>query len=208
MDPELIKKALGLLEAGDADGALALLKDLIASAAGAAPEAAAPEEAMAETPETPENPAAPGEEPAAAAALSVLTQLTGKASAGEAVTWLRERFARIDTLDADRAALDLSSRRELIANLVELGVEFPSTAWEGDPAKRMPVKRLSDEPLESLRSRIALLQKARPASPKAPRSAAPDVTTLTDSELAAAKKRGLSPEQFAARKANAVRRST
>ena len=195
-------------ESGDVEACKQILKDCIASACGgeagempAMPESA-PTDALSDNAETPAP--APEEDPTALTALSVaLKELTGSESPGEIVTWLKGIAQRIDSLDADRAALELSSRRELVGTLVKLGVEFPSTAWEGDPKNRKPVKRLADEPIEELRARVKLLSAARPRTGgEKPTSA--ETLTITDAHRVGAKKLGITPEEFAQRAAGAV----
>jgi len=213
MDPEKVKAALEAIEAGDAAKALELLKGMIAAAAGGGEESAsdppaAASEALAEGAEPP--PEKPEDEEAAAskAALAKLSKLTGKSSAGEAVAVVEGVLTRLAKIEAREAALELSARRELIADLVRLGKEYPSTAWEGDPEDRKPCKRLASEPIEDLRARVALYKQHEPAgSPAPPERAAPDATKLSKQELAACKARGIDPKDFAERKASAVRRS-
>lgn len=203
MDPAKIKAALDAIEKGDEAAALALLKELIAGAAGAGGEPAPEGEALAETPEP--DPAAEEEK----AALAALKLLTGKSSAGEAVEFLTTLHARVTVLDGERAALELSSRRELIADLVKLGVEVPATAWEGEPEKRTPSKRLAAEPIAELRARVQLLSKAKPRGrePVAPPPGDDGVIKLSKVEQEYCKKHDLTPEQFAAKKAGSVRKA-
>jgi hypothetical protein len=169
VDPEKIKAALEAIKNGDAEAALALLEEMIAAAAGGgdvpAEEAPPPDAALAEVAE----PAADEEQKAMAAAL---IKLTGCVSAGEAVAQITQLKARVDALDAERAVLDLSARRELVAELVKLGIEVPATAWQGKPEERKPVKRLADEPLSELRARVAILRATRPSHPQPPTSPA------------------------------------
>jgi hypothetical protein len=165
MDPKIIKDALDALEAGDAPKALEILKALIASAAGApAEEPPVPEggDALEDTPdEVPEDP-----EALRALARAVRT-VTGRHGAGEAEAELLRLRARVDALDAERAALDSSARRELVTELVRIGAEVPATAWQGDPARRIPARRFEAEPVAELRARVEVLRAARPA-PVAP----------------------------------------
>jgi len=203
MDPDMVKAALEALKNGDADAALMLLENLIAAAAGAGPADEAPAgEALAK--DAPKD--APEDAPEATAALALLRDLTGCHSVREAGETLRGTIARVSQLDADRAALDLSARRELIADLVKLGAEVPSTAWEGEPKDRTPCARLAGESLESLRTRVKLLRGNAPRGPQPPASGERAQIKLSARELSECAKRGISPEEFAARKAGAVRR--
>lgn len=208
MDPEKVKAALEALKNQDADAALALLEDLVASAASggesAADSDAAPDDAATSMAEAPDPPAEDDEEEKTAA--SLLKRLAGTESIGEAAHVLTGVIADVRALKRERAALDLSSRKELIARLVKLGVEIPSTAWDGDPDARKPVKRLLDEPLADLRSRVEKLERDRPAAHRPPAGDAPEVKVLSAAHAALAKKAGIDPAEFAARKAAAVRR--
>ena len=96
------------------------------------------------------------------AALSALRALTGKESAGEAVSVIALKFAQLDKITESQMALDASSRRELVGELVKLGAEVPATAWEGDAEKRLPVERLRNESVDSMRSRVTALRASRP----------------------------------------------
>jgi hypothetical protein len=196
MDPEKIKAALAALKAGDGDAALALLEEIIAGAPADAPPADAA--ALAGNAETPP--------PADAAALAALCQLTGAPNATEAVSRFRTMAEQVNTLAADRASFDLAERRTLIAELVRLGVEFPATAWEGDATAQKPVARLASEDLASLRQRVELHRAKAPNRGHVPpvNPGAP-AKPLTKTEQAACVKLGITPEEFQARKAGAVR---
>jgi len=163
MDPELIQPALDALIAGDAAAALDILKNLIASAAGADSEGA-PSEAPDATAEAPD---APPEDMALAAegvtALAALRRITGRTELREAIAELTAMRGTVAALAAERDAALLTERRDLVSELVRLGVEYPSTAWAGDASLRNPVARLSAEPIEGLRSRVAVYRANRPA---------------------------------------------
>lgn len=177
MDPAKIKAALDAIEAGDGDKAKELLKGLIADAAsgdeGEAPAAPAEEpppaegEELAEVADTP--PAEEDDEEKAMA--KALRKFAKCESAGEAIAKLEALEARVAAFDAEEAARDASSRRELVGELVKLGAETPATAWEGEPEKRVPVKRLADEAVDSLRARVKALSTTRkPTDLKPPAS--------------------------------------
>jgi hypothetical protein len=168
MDPKLITEALDALIAGDAPKALELLKALVATAAGA-PAADMPPEA---------DPTAPPADPAANAAASTLCRLSGRASVGEALKYVEIAIAALRKSEADASALELTSRQELVGDLVKLGAELPSTAWEGDATARNPVARLLGEPIASLRSRVELLRATKPGAPKSPK--APERTDVVE----------------------------
>jgi hypothetical protein len=211
MDPDKIKAALEALKNDDGAAAIALLEELIVSmASGEAPPADAPAEPLADAPDAPKQ----EDEQVAATALM---RLTGASSVGEALLACDQIKARLDKDESDRAAADRVARRDLVAELVRLGVEFPATAWAGDAEKRVPVKRLADEPLDELRARVELHRRTRPATtgarPPASGAAAPagdgskqittphGVITLSKGELANCAQYGANVEQYAANKA-------
>ena len=111
---------------------------------------------------------------------------------------LEEREAK---LARDRAALDAAERGKLVARLVELGAETPHTSGLASGAV---CKRLADEPLDELRSRVAALGGQRPRV-RAPQGEAPG--DLSAEELAKCKARGVDPEKYAALRAGISARS-
>ena len=217
MNPELVKKALDALAAGDAEGALGILKDLIASAAGGE-EAAEPAElvdpaaeAMADKPAEEEKP----EE--AVAAASRLMRLTGKASLVEAVSQVeifRASHLELETerqkLAEERKTLEAAERRKLCTELVTLGCRSPAEVWADDSASA-PKAYLAAMPLADLRAMhgdaVKSSAKAVKAGVRAPANGerefkTPDgVVTLSASELMACAKAGAKPEEYAANKA-------
>lgn len=78
-----------------------------------------------------------------------------KAEAAPADTGLSaaER-AELEKLRADQTTRESAERRSLVTELVSLGAETPATAWSKDA----PVARLTAEPLDDLRSRVAALR--------------------------------------------------
>lgn len=179
LSPEMVKKALEAIKNGDADAAMTLLEEAIASAASGGEEAPAeePGETMAEMPaEEPEEPEKDEEAAAVAASVSRLTRLTGKTSIGEAVeeveVWRRshiELAAEKTKIAKEREALEMGKRKENAAALVKLGAETPHTSGL---AKGKLVQRLLDEPLAEQTARVAALLAARggkmPMQPKPP----------------------------------------
>lgn len=216
MDPEKIKAALEAIEAGDAAKALEILKAIVVSAAGGTEEpagepAAEPAAALEEGAETPPE-EKPEEEKAALAAMNVLQGLTGTSSPGETVAALSTVLKDVAKIKADAAIVELDSRRALVGELVKLGVEIPATAWEGDPAKLNPCKRLADEPIDALRTRVAALKKGG-AGRMSPDLAPPvvveddEIAALSKDVLKAIKDKGMTPQEFIAAKKKAARRS-
>lgn len=160
MDPEQLKKALDAIEAGDSAAALEILKAMIASAAsGGAPPASETAAAGGEAPAP--DPEKDPLEAASIAASAELVRITGAANPGEMVTRVAAMFATVQSLEAGRAALELTERQGLIRELVLAGAETPATAWAGDDkSKCVPVKRLADEPIAELRERVKLVTAA------------------------------------------------
>lgn len=176
MTPEMIKKALEAIAAGDKDAALEILTGIVAEAAGGTAtegeggETPPPPETNADDPAAPEGEQEEEEEQAAVmAATSSLIRLTGKPTIGAAVeevkTWRASHLKleqETERLAKEREALESSERRDLVAQLVKLGFEVPATAWANPTAKTLvPCKRLLAEPLAELRDRVAKLSAAR-----------------------------------------------
>lgn len=230
MDPKLAKAALEALKNDDKEAALALLEQLITTEiTGEAgddgeppPDAGATAENADQPPPDPNAPPAPApdkkQEEMAALSRELVT-LSGR-DAGEALAYFRDLHASAAQRSADAAVLEAGERRGLVAELVQLGVETPALAWQRDAAgeipsgdARVPVKRLADEPIADLRSRVTVLRAVRgktaPAAGNGPRPPAPaaPVITLTKAEQDYCAREKITPEQFAARKASAVKRS-
>lgn len=205
MDPEKIKAALEALKNGDGEAALALLEELIAGApADGGGSEGTP---LADTADDPP----PEDQQLAAAASREISALQDRNKTQDAT--IETLRAQVAALQADRATAETDERRGLVAELVQLGAETPATAWEPEDPKdpkapRKPVKRLADEPIASLKDRVAQLKKANPRREelRAPSSEELDVTALSQKEIADAAKIGMTPEQLAARKAAVVRR--
>jgi hypothetical protein len=198
MNPEAIKTALDAIEAGDEAAALAILKEMIAaSASGDEPAPTAEGEALAETPEP-----APEEE---GAALAALTKRFAAQQKQIAVL-----LAKVQSTDAANAAVELTERRALVADLVKSGAEFPAHAWQkddkGEPTTT-PSKRLLDEPIAELRSRVAAHKAAGPRGALTPPESGVSEIKLSKDEQAYCKKHDLTPEQFAAKKASSARKA-
>ncbi len=204
MDAEQIKALIEAIKNKDGDAALAIAEAMLVSAAsGEAPPAPAggegdPLAASAE-------PTPPSEEEKALEA--TLTLLTGAEGPAEQNAFLTTLIAERKSHAERVATLELSSRFELVGELVKLGVEFPSTAFVGDPADRKLVARLSGEPIPELRARVAVLKAAKGA-PVAPPTRSTETVTLSKDEQAFCTKNGLTPEQFAAKKAGSVRKAS
>jgi hypothetical protein len=201
MDPDQVKAAIDALKNGDAQAALAILEALIVAAAGGGGNSMPPgaEDPLAADAEPP---------PAKLEALKALRLLTGRAGLGEAVEELKLWKSDREKEASNAAALELSSRQELIGELVKLGYEDPATAWEGDAKDRKPAKHLAVLSLSDLRTRVASFR-GRPrvagATPPASKSGG-EVKTYSAAHIDGAKKLGITPEEFETRKQKSVRR--
>ncbi len=197
MDPELVKKMLAVIESQDEKAALALVAEAVASMAGASPEPAPTSDPLSEGAEP--KPAPAGEEP------SPLAKALGYATDAEAADAIKKLQASVAKSNADAEAVELSARREMIAEFVKLGVEFPATAWAGKPEDRTPCERLAKEPIAAMRTRLELHKAKGPAPKVEPPVGKGEPTKLSKTELEFCSKNGLTPEQFQERKASAVR---
>lgn len=141
-----------------------------------------------------------------------LARLAGKSEISEAVTEIEtwkashlELEQKRAVLAQERTTLEGSERRKLVGELVKLGAETPATAWADDDAKT-PAKRLVDEPIAELRSRVTKLAAAkRSVKDPVPPTAVAGATDLTPEQLKICADTGCKPEVFAAlRKSNAA----
>jgi hypothetical protein len=224
-----VKSAIAALKAEDGDAALAILEAMVASAAGGgegdADESVEEELADDTEEEEMEELADDTEEEEGAEENSKLAKLlqkaTGQKSTGEAVAILGKMLKEHTSLQRQNDALHLSSKRDMVVQLIKLGVETPSTAWKGPAEKRIPADRLMGESLDSMRSRIAVLSKARGKQPRPPtrssggptdpdgddeETVAQKVAKLSRRKLEQIKKQGLTPEQFIGLRKTAARR--
>lgn len=198
MDPALIKKALDVIAAGDANAALELLNELVAAAAGAESGDKSPEGDPAKMP-----PALSEEQ---SAALSQLLSITGCEGLGEAIAKLSVWKSASDTNAAQLKTLELNSRKELAARLVKLGAETPATAWK-DPANKVLSDRLLSENIDDLRGRVTALSAARGGDSLSNVKPPARAVEANAADIAAAKKLGITVTEFADRKAKAIKRA-
>lgn len=181
---EQLKAILAALQAGDAEKVDALLQAAIAEADAApdnAPDDSKPDETAAVE---------------SAVTTSLLSE-TGATDVTEALSIVKQWGAAQAAVNAQRATIELTSRRALIAELVKLGVETPATAWQGEIEKRVPVVRLSTEPLDEMRARVGQLKAAKGTS-RETRPAVTDATVVTLSavERENLKARGVSETEY------------
>lgn len=197
LSADQIQAAIAAIESGDPEAMKAVLTEILAAlATGETPGEGEPETEPAD--DAPGINAADAEEPEERAT-------DAKDEEPEANAVIRGLQAQVNELLAERESRELGERRGLIAKLVSLGVETPATAWSGKPEDRKPCKRLADEPLAEMRSRVAAMAQVRSAAPEPPAKVPADTSTLSRRELDACKKRGIDPQDYIAQKAAAVR---
>lgn len=201
MNPELLKKILAAIEAGEDKSGL-LAEIVSAMAGGAAPASDVPaSDALSDTAATP-----PAEEPKPAEMSALLTRLAKlEADKAASVTTLT---ARIAELEADKSAEEQAERVKLCGQLVVLGAETPATAWEGEPENLKPSKRLQAIALSDLKDHVKALSARGPIINAEPAKKGPAEIKLSKDEQAYCTKHGLTPEQFQAKKASAVKKAT
>ncbi len=184
IDPKMIAEGFMAVGAKDGKKSQTILSALLMAIVGGsaadeaaedpAPEAPAPPAAQEVTP--PDAPAPEEEDPMQKARTVTTSEdsvsafgraamaLVGASDPIDALTEItrRNRLALEAERDAkkfeeDRAALDAVERDKLYSRLIAAGGDTPGTAWE-DADKRIPCKRLAEEPLESLRARVIALE--------------------------------------------------
>jgi hypothetical protein len=211
MDAEQIKALIEAIKNKDGDAALAIAEAMLVSAASGEAAPGASDSASADPLAASAEPAPPSpEEEALEATLTLLTGADGPAERNAYLTKLvEERKSHAERV----ATLELSSRFELVSELVKLGVEFPSTAFVGDPKDRKLVARLSSESIPDLRARVAVLKQAKgaPITPPARKDPAvgdgrafttsQGVVTLSASEIKNCEDSGAKLETYAENKA-------
>lgn len=158
------------------------------------------------------------------AASRTLARLTGKPDIAQSIAeievWQKshiEAETNRAKLAQERAALEGSERRRLVAEMVKLGAEVPATAWADDSATT-PAEPWESMDMTKLRDRVAKLSKRGTGGgngggdnpPRTPKSGAADgavtVTvrgeqvTLSASEVEACRDMNAKVEVFAANK--------
>lgn len=232
MDDKLIRPALDALKNDDGKKAIEILEGLLVTAAGGTEEAPPADDPPKPKPEaekapgdekTGENKAEGGEggddkkdEPMVAAARVALA-LTGETDPGKAMAELgrRSKLAlEIEQREAshkkDVEVLEAGERRQLVGELVKLGVEIPATAWSDDKGT-VPCDRLKAEPIAELRARVAMLSKPGVRSTNKitpPALGAGGEHDLSPRELAICAEKKLDPAAFAKHRADMRARST
>ena len=227
LSPESVKKALEAIKNGDAEAAMALLEEMIASAAGGeapAEEPASAPEAAAETPPAADPEKDKPEE--VAAALSSIARLSGKTSLVASVVdvelWYASHIkleSETKKLAAERATLEAAERRRLCAELVTKAGKAPAAVWANDKADA-PKKYFATMSIEDFRELVAdevkaNAKSANAGSPIAPASSAPgggrDVVTkagatvrLSQRELDMCVELNIDPVDYAATKPKKV----
>ena len=191
--------------------------DIMAKLQGKAPAVPEAEEPAPEAPPMeaaappPDDAPAADEEKAMARAVAALTGKPAGASVAEVERW-RASHIQLESerakVAADRAALEASERRALVAKLVTDCGEAPATAWADDTATK-PAEPWATMPLEALRARVAKLS-AQPRAKvvEAPKGGATGAHGLTERELEICKETGCEPATFAAIKARRTTNTT
>lgn len=180
IDPSLVQKAIDALTAGDGNAALEILTAMVVAAAGG--------DAKTEEP--------PAEEPASGApdvggvALAKLSELVGTSDPGAIVERVQSLVAAEAVATRNRLALEAGQRGELVARLVALHAETPTTAFSGGQI----VERLSREPLDSLRARVVALSETAPAPAPRPPSGGSAAQTGSVADIVT---RGMTADQKA-----------
>lgn len=226
LDPKMAEEAVAILVKKDQKAALSFVERFVISAVGG--EASSEEDPAAEPPPPAEPPPGqmsaeqppPAEEEAKARTVVASTldafaraalALTGKSDPAEALAELERRSKALSELESreqdlarSRAVLEQSERKKLVGRLVALEAETPATAWTKDADGRptdVPVKRLGEEPIAELRTRVALLEKARGTGPnRTPPRGDDESPGLTARELAMCAEMKIDPKVYAATK--------
>jgi hypothetical protein len=130
--------------------------------------------------------------------------LTGVSDPGEAIAEIARRSAlavdleqREASVARDRAVLELTERKALVASLVKVGAETPATSGL---ATGTLAPRLMSEPIAELRARVAAMTAARPT---AARVVPPtdDPIEATPEVIAKCKAKGVDPKAYLATRA-------
>ena len=205
LDPALVSKALDALVDGNAEACMAILKGLIAEAAGGVPAEPEPTDPPLVSAAAVE--AAPVPAPELVAASARLLRLTGAGSVVEALASVETYRASHLTLEktrqaleAERAVLDGAERHRLCVDLVKLGGRAPASVW-ADPKSTAPKKYLAAMPLDDFREYVADAVKlggGRRTEVKPPVTLS---LVLSDREAALCASKKIDPAAYAATKA-------
>lgn len=207
MSPELFKKILAAIEAGDdKSGLLAEIASAFATGEET-PSADPATDPLAAT----ADPAA--EDPNKPAAVASLTARLNKLEAERAES-VKKLSARVAELESEKQADEKAERVALVGELVTLGREDPATAWDGEPEKMQPSEELRTMPIARLRARVELFRKSPRSAPLAPPArkdpavgegraftTSAGVVTLSASEIKNCEEMGAKPEAYAENKA-------
>lgn len=201
MNPELLKKILAAIEAGEDKSGL--LAEIVAAMAGGAAPASdvAASDALSDTAaDAPADPNKPAE-------MSALLARLAKLEADKAAS-VQTLSARVAELEAERTAEDQAERVKLCGELVKLGAETPAMVWEGEPEQLKPCKRLQALSIGDFRELVKAHAARGPIINAEPAKKGPAEIKLSKDEQAYCTKHGLTPEQFQAKKASAVKKAT
>ena len=106
-------------------------------------------------------------------------------------------------LASESKALELRERVELVKRLQACGAETPATSGLNGGVL---VKRLADEPIEELRTRVKVIEASSPPRAALRAAAVSGVESLSDRELRMCAQAGQDPKEYAARKAAFARK--
>lgn len=206
MDPALLQKILAAIADGkDDSGLLAEIIKSVAAEEGAEPPAGADPLAAAGDPPA-KDPTKPEVPPMAASKeLSPIAKALGCKTEEEAAQAVVKLQKQVAVHAATAAAVELNTRRELIGELVGLGIEKPATAWKGEPKDRNPVDRLMVEDISDMRARVELHKADGPRKPAEAPAPGTEEIQLSKAEIEFCEKNKLTPAQFEARKKGIVR---
>lgn len=215
MTPEqfgLIAEALGMGADANVEDVIATISAMVKKITDAANGTEPLKDAPKEVPPAADAPAAMVAVSQVRTAARVLARLSGKANISDAVAEVEAwRTSHVEleeqrgTLAKEKATIETSERRRLVADLVKLGAENPATAWADDTATK-PAEPWASMPIAALRDRVAKLGgKKRPKDGPAPPAGTELAPELTAEQLKICADTGCKPEVFASlRKTNAA----
>lgn len=214
MNPDLIVQAIECLKNQDEAGAIALLEQFVVEAATggevAAEDPGADDpggEALADDPDVlPEDKDDEDDEKDKDAAAAALRRLTGAKSIGDALLVLDSWSSRVAAIEADERRIDDVKRKALVGQLVAMGKESPASAY-ADRANGVLCDRLARMPLKDLSDLVALHRaESAGAHRHRPPVSGGAKSVVTPKIRSLCEKRGITVEEFLARRETAVRR--
>ncbi len=190
LTPEQVQKVVDAIANEDVEAMKTLLTELMA---GAPAEEKPPEQ----------DPALAEMTAAAPELLSATGATTIKDALATVAAWGKNAKETADKA----ASIELASRMTLVGDLVKLGAETPATAYADKDGKKVLVPRLLSEDFTSLRERVTALKASKGDVVSLNKQPSKTVKTFSAGDIAGAKKLGITPEEFIARKDAAVRKA-